>query len=64
MSDLLTVMICGSKGRMGQTLIALAEAENVRVVAQKDIGDSLADGIEAVKVAIDFSHHTATPEAR
>jgi 4-hydroxy-tetrahydrodipicolinate reductase len=55
-------MICGSKGRMGQTLIAIAGDENARVAASKDMGDSLDEGIEAVKVAIDFSHHTATPE--
>ena len=47
---------------MGQTLIALAENENARVVARKDIGDSLAEGLDEVGAAIDFSHHTATPE--
>jgi 4-hydroxy-tetrahydrodipicolinate reductase len=55
-------MICGCKGRMGQTLIALAGSENVRVVAQKDMGDSLKEGLDGVQAAIDFSHHNATPE--
>jgi 4-hydroxy-tetrahydrodipicolinate reductase len=62
MSNLLPVFICGCQGRMGQTLIRLADDENARVVAQKDMGDSLSEGIEAAQVAIDFSHHTATPE--
>lgn len=61
MSHSLPVLICGSKGRMGQTLIHLAGDENARVVAEKDMGDSLTDGLETARVAIDFSHHSATP---
>ena len=62
MSKRLAVLICGSKGRMGRTLIDLAETENAEVVARKDIGDTLAEGIEGCRVAIDFSFHSATPE--
>lgn len=62
MSEKLPVMICGYRGRMGQTLIAIAESENAEVAARKDMGDPLSDGLDACKVAIDFSFHAATPE--
>jgi len=60
--DRLSVLICGSKGRMGQTLISLADSERIRVASAKDVGDSLEDGFSDSRVAIDFSFHTATPE--
>jgi 4-hydroxy-tetrahydrodipicolinate reductase len=62
MSEQLPVMICGYKGRMGQTLLALAETENAVVAAQTDQGDAVTEGLDNCKVAIDFSFHTATPE--
>lgn len=62
MNDPLPVLICGYKGRMGQTLLGLAESENIRVAAKKDMGDDLAAGLEGCAAAIDFSFHTATPE--
>lgn len=62
MNKPLPVLICGAKGRMGQTLIALAEAENARVIAQKDMGDPLDEGIADCRAAIDFSFHSATAE--
>jgi 4-hydroxy-tetrahydrodipicolinate reductase len=62
MSTPLQVLICGSKGRMGQTLISIAESENARVIAQKDVGDSLDEDIADCKAAIDFSFHSATAE--
>ena len=62
MSDLIPVLICGYKGRMGQTLLALAENEGAKVVARKDAGDSLSDGLEGCAAAIDFSFHSATVE--
>ncbi|HSH09262.1 MAG TPA: 4-hydroxy-tetrahydrodipicolinate reductase [Oceanipulchritudo sp.] len=62
MNDPLPVLICGYMGRMGQTLLAMAESEGARVAAQKDMGDSLAEGLDSVKVAIDFSFHSATAE--
>jgi 4-hydroxy-tetrahydrodipicolinate reductase len=55
-------MICGYKGRMGQTLLDLAGSEDTVVKVRKDQGDSIREGLEGVKVAIDFSFHTATPE--
>ena len=62
MSEALRVMICGYKGRMGQTLLALAESENVEVAARKDMGDAISSGLEPCQVAIDFSFHGATVE--
>ncbi|NDV61679.1 4-hydroxy-tetrahydrodipicolinate reductase [Puniceicoccales bacterium CK1056] len=62
MSTPLTVLICGYKGRMGQTLLSIAESENARVGAQRDAGDALGEGIDNCQVAIDFSFHSATAE--
>lgn len=62
MSTLLRVLICGYKGRMGQTLLAMAGSEGAVVAARKDLGDTLADGLEGCAVAVDFSHHTATAD--
>jgi 4-hydroxy-tetrahydrodipicolinate reductase len=61
-SPFLPVTICGAKGRMGRTLMDLAESENTRVAADKDAGDSLTDGFGDSRVVIDFSFHAATPE--
>ncbi len=46
---------------MGQTLIDMAPSEGATVVARKDEGDALDTGLDGCKVAIDFSHHSATP---
>jgi len=62
MSGKLPVLICGYKGRMGQTLLSLADAENAEVVARKDAGDSLSEGLEGCRAVIDFSFHAATVE--
>ena len=58
----LPVVICGYKGRMGQTLLALARAEKALVIGQKDAGDDLSGGLGGAGAVIDFSHHTATAE--
>ena len=56
------LIINGSKGRMGQTLIACAaRIPNVRVVGQIDQGDTLTSVIEQGDVVIDFSFHAVTP---
>lgn len=60
--SLLPVMICGAKGRMGQALCQLAEAEGVRVQAAVDVGDCIADNLPGCAVVIDFSFHAATPD--
>jgi 4-hydroxy-tetrahydrodipicolinate reductase len=62
MNEPLPVLIFGYKGRMGQTLLSLADSENAVVVARKDQGDSLAEGLDNCRAVIDFSFHAATVE--
>jgi 4-hydroxy-tetrahydrodipicolinate reductase len=55
------VIITGSKGRMGQALIACAKNFSaLQVVATVDSGEDLAAVIAKGDVVIDFSAHTAT----
>lgn len=55
------VIITGSKGRMGQALLACAPLHpQLEVVGQIDQGDDLASVIARCDVVIDFSSHTAT----
>jgi 4-hydroxy-tetrahydrodipicolinate reductase len=56
------LVITGSKGRMGRTLVACAAHHpDLRVVGQIDQGDDLASVIAQGDVVIDFSAHSATP---
>jgi 4-hydroxy-tetrahydrodipicolinate reductase len=55
------IIITGSKGRMGQALIAGAAANpELQVVGQIDIGDDLKSVMGQGDVVIDFSSHDAT----
>jgi 4-hydroxy-tetrahydrodipicolinate reductase len=55
------VVITGSKGRMGQTLLACAARNpELQVVGQIDQGDDLKSVIDSAEVVIDFSLHHAT----
>jgi 4-hydroxy-tetrahydrodipicolinate reductase len=55
------VIITGSKGRMGQALVACAPLHpQLEIVGQIDQGDDLAPVIARCDVVIDFSSHTAT----
>ena len=55
------IIITGSKGRMGQTLVACASRiSDLQVVGQIDQGDELAAVIGKGDVVIDFSFHDAT----
>ena len=55
------IIITGSKGRMGQALIACAaRIPEIEVAGQVDVGDDLASVIESADVVIDFSFHSAT----
>src|SRR5205814_8793679 len=57
------IIITGSKGRMGQTLIACASRlPELQVVGQVDLGDNLAAVIANGDVVVDFSFHNGTPE--
>ena len=58
------VIIHGSKGRMGQTLIACAgRIKELEVAGEIDEGDDLASLIADCDVVIDFSFHAITPAA-
>jgi len=54
------ILINGSKGRMGQALIACAKEAGLPVVATIDQGDDLAAAIPACDIIVDFSHHSVT----
>ena len=56
------VIINGSKGRMGQSLLSCAkQIPGLNVVAAIDAGDDLAAMLPNADVVIDFSFHTVTP---
>jgi 4-hydroxy-tetrahydrodipicolinate reductase len=60
---MIKVIITGSKGRMGQALVACAKHfHHLEVVAQIDRGDDLAAVIRDGDVVIDFSAREATVE--
>jgi 4-hydroxy-tetrahydrodipicolinate reductase len=55
------VIICGSKGRMGQTLVAGAKADpELQLAGEVDVGDDLAKLMGRCDVVVDFSSHEAT----
>lgn len=58
----LRILINGSKGRMGQALIAAAPDLGLRVVAALDAGDDLAAAVPGCDVIIDFSSPAATAQ--
>jgi len=55
------IVVTGSKGRMGQTIIGLASNDpELKVVGQVDLGDDINARIGNADVVIDFSFHSAT----
>jgi len=57
----LRILVNGSKGRMGQTIIACAKADpEVLVVAEVDAGDDFAGALGGADAVIEFSHHTVS----
>lgn len=55
------VIICGAKGRMGQTLIACAKADpELQLVGEIDAGDDLGKAIGNCDAIVDFSVREAT----
>jgi len=59
----LRLLINGAKGRMGQTIIALANEDPETVVAaQVDAGDDFSAVIEGCDAVIEFSHHNVTEQ--
>jgi len=58
---MIKVGITGSKGRMGQTLVACAKNfRELEVTGQIDQGDDLFSCLGKADVVVDFSSHTAT----
>lgn len=58
---MIRIIICGAKGRMGQTLLQCAERmPELQVAGRIDLGDDLGAVIEKTDVVIDFSFHDAT----
>jgi 4-hydroxy-tetrahydrodipicolinate reductase len=59
---MIKVIINGSKGRMGQTLVACAtRLPGLQVVGQVDQGDDLGAILHTCDVVIEFSLHSVTP---
>jgi 4-hydroxy-tetrahydrodipicolinate reductase len=58
----LTLLLNGSRGRMGQAVSAVAAELGFRVGAAVDVGDQPAAGIENCDVIVDFSTPSATAE--
>jgi 4-hydroxy-tetrahydrodipicolinate reductase len=55
------IIITGSKGRMGQALLACASGHpDLKIVGQIDQGDDIKTVIESGDVVVDFSFHNAT----
>lgn len=55
------VIIVGAKGRMGQTLVKLAQPEaGYTLVKEIDMGDDIAPHLAAADAVIEFSHHSVT----
>lgn len=61
MSDF-KLLVTGCKGRMGQAVIAAADAQGVTVGAGIDVGDSLSAALALSDCVIDFSSHHFTDE--
>lgn len=58
---MIKVLINGSKGRMGQALLACgARMPEIQVVAGVDVGDDLAAALVNCDVVIDFTFHSVT----
>ena len=50
-------LLIGSAGRMGKTIVDLAEADpKIEIVAQCDLGDAIEPAMKDCDVAVDFSH--------
>lgn len=56
----LSILINGSKGRMGRALADAANELGVTIGAAVDVGDDIAAGLSRSQVIVDFSSHQAT----
>lgn len=58
----LNILIVGSKGRMGQALVACASrSTQLAISGLVDVGDDITSAVPACDVVIDFSFHNVTP---
>lgn len=55
-----SILINGSRGRMGAAVAAAAREMSVPVAGAVDLGDNLAAAIRSCDVVVDFSSHAAT----
>jgi 4-hydroxy-tetrahydrodipicolinate reductase len=63
MKKTLRVLLIGSAGRMGQTIVDLAKRDpNIEIAAQCDLGDAIEPAMKKSDVAIDFSNADAVHE--
>ena len=63
MKKTLRVLLIGSAGRMGKTIVDFAKKDpNIDIVAQCDMGDPIEPVMKKSDVAIDFSHADAINE--
>ena len=56
----LTILINGSRGRMGAAVAAAARDMGLSIGAQVDVGDDVTAGLAKSDVVVDFSAHGAT----
>ena len=56
----LSILINGSKGRMGHALADAAKQMDLKVGGAVDVGDDIAKALEGCEVIVDFSSHAAT----
>lgn len=60
---MLNILVTGFRGRMGQTVAScVSEAEDTRVAAGIDLGDSLEEALEKSDIVIDFTLPSFTDE--
>ncbi|MFA5189706.1 MAG: 4-hydroxy-tetrahydrodipicolinate reductase [Verrucomicrobiia bacterium] len=58
---MIKLVINGSKGRMGQTIIALAKQDaDFSIIGEMDLGDDIDTAAAKANVVVDFSLHNAT----
>ena len=63
MKKTLRVLLIGSAGRMGQTIVDLAKRDpNLEIVAQCDLGDAIGPAMQKSDIAIDFSNADSADE--
>ena len=63
MKSRVRVALIGARGRMGQTIVDLAKKDpKIEIVAQCDLGDSIAGALKDCDVAIDFSNASSIEE--